>query len=134
MRRRMIATVLSLFVMLGVFAAEASAQGRGRGRGNAGFHSRAVVVDREFDRRDRWRVVIGNDRVFFGNDNRGRPPGWDRGRKVGWGNCDVPPGLAKKGGCRTTFFGRTTRQPRVIVVQPHRVQREPSIWVRIFGR
>lgn len=28
-----------------------------------------------------------------------RPPGWDRGRKVGWGDCDLPPGLAMKSGC-----------------------------------
>lgn len=25
-----------------------------------------------------------------------RPPGWDRGQKTGWGDLDVPPGLAKK--------------------------------------
>lgn len=26
-----------------------------------------------------------------------RPHGWDMGKKTGWGNKDVPPGLAKKG-------------------------------------
>jgi hypothetical protein len=26
-----------------------------------------------------------------------RPPGWDRGKKTGWGASNVPPGLAKKG-------------------------------------
>ena len=25
-------------------------------------------------------------------DDRGRPPGWSKGKKTGWGNCDVPPG------------------------------------------
>ena len=25
-----------------------------------------------------------------------RPHGWDMGKKTGWGNKDVPPGLAKK--------------------------------------
>jgi hypothetical protein len=30
--------------------------------------------------------------------NDHRPPGWDRGKKVGWGNCNVPPGQAKKAG------------------------------------
>jgi hypothetical protein len=25
-----------------------------------------------------------------------RPPGWDKGKKTGWGDSDVPPGLAKK--------------------------------------
>jgi hypothetical protein len=28
-----------------------------------------------------------------------RPAGWDKGKKTGWGNCDVPPGQAKKVGC-----------------------------------
>lgn len=27
----------------------------------------------------------------------GNPPGWNKGKKVGWGNNNVPPGLAKKG-------------------------------------
>jgi len=27
------------------------------------------------------------------------PPGWDKGKKTGWGDCDVPPGQAKKVGC-----------------------------------
>lgn len=27
------------------------------------------------------------------------PKGWEHGRKTGWGNCDVPPGQAKKQGC-----------------------------------
>lgn len=25
-----------------------------------------------------------------------RPPGWDKGKKTGWGDSDVPPGLEKK--------------------------------------
>ena len=25
-----------------------------------------------------------------------RPPGWDKGKKTGWGDSDVPPGHAKK--------------------------------------
>lgn len=28
--------------------------------------------------------------------NSDRPPGWNRGRKRGWDNGDVPPGLAKR--------------------------------------
>lgn len=31
-----------------------------------------------------------------------RPPGWDKGKKTGWGDCDVPPGQAKKQGCNST--------------------------------
>ena len=41
-----------------------------------------------------------------GPDNR--PPGWDQGGKKGWGDCDVPPGLAKKRGCNST--GYSTRE------------------------
>lgn len=28
-----------------------------------------------------------------------RPAGWDQGKKTGWGDCDAPPGQAKKEGC-----------------------------------
>lgn len=28
-----------------------------------------------------------------------RPPGWDKGKKTGWGDCNVPPRQAKKSGC-----------------------------------
>ena len=58
------------------------------------------------------RVVVVRDRFD------GRPYGWNRGRKVGWGNCDLPPGLAKKYGCRQNPFPRNRRIDRrpVIVV------------------
>ena len=40
-------------------------------------------------------------------DRDGRPPGWSRGQKTGWKNCGLPPGQAKKYGCRTyTYQGR----------------------------
>ncbi len=56
------------------------------------------------------RVIVVPDRF----DDR--PYGWSRGRKVGWGNCDLPPGLAKKYGCsnRNTIILRERpvyRQP-----------------------
>jgi len=28
----------------------------------------------------------------------GNPPGWSKGKKAGWGDSDMPPGLAKKEG------------------------------------
>jgi hypothetical protein len=35
------------------------------------------------------------------------PPGWSHGKKTGWGDCGMPPGQAKKYGCRTyTYQGR----------------------------
>src|SRR4051794_7269419 len=38
----------------------------------------------------------GHDRD---HDRDHRPAGWDKGKKKGWGDCDVPPGQAKKHGC-----------------------------------
>jgi hypothetical protein len=38
------------------------------------------------------------------SDGDGRPPGWSRGKKTGWGNCGLPPGQAKKYGCRTYVY------------------------------
>jgi Ni/Co efflux regulator RcnB len=55
--------------------------------------------DRDHDRDDHGRVA-----------NNGRPPGWDKGKKTGWGNCDVPPGQAKKQGCNSS----RTRRPIVV--------------------
>jgi hypothetical protein len=34
----------------------------------------------------------------------GRPPGWKRGKKTSWRNCGLPPGQAKKYGCRTYVY------------------------------
>jgi len=49
-----------------------------------------------------------------------RPPGWDRGRKTGWGACSFPPGQAKKIGCNSGFFtgGRNQPRPRPVLVIP----------------
>ena len=53
-------------------------------------------------------------------DRAQRPPGWDRGRKTGWGACSVPPGQAKKIGCNPGFFtgGRNQPRPRPVIVIP----------------
>ncbi len=93
------------------------AQGHGHGSGRAHGDAGAAVFRHDFDRHERGRVVIRDDRSFshhhFSNN---RPPGWDHGRKVGWGDCDVPPGQAKKMGCRNSFlFDRHPHRGRVIV-------------------
>ncbi len=96
---------LALVAALVLSALPGFGQGRGRGRGNAGrddgiFIGRGGIVIEPFER-------------------SGRPPGWDRGRKTGWGNCDVPPGLAKKEGCGNTILirrrGTVRRRPIVIL-------------------
>lgn len=74
----------------------------------------------------RGRVVIDTPRVIVvapGTSLAHRPPGWDHGRKVGWGNCDLPPGLAKKYGCGYGFLGRDRR-----------VYRRSGVVIRLPGR
>ena len=52
-----------------------------------------------------WHHREGYEYRAFGGDDR--PPGWSHGQKTGWGNCGLPPGQAKKYGCRTyTYQGR----------------------------
>jgi len=53
--------------------------------------------DRGWDRRDGYEYRVYGDR-------NNRPPGWSRGKKTGWGNCGLPPGQAKKDGCRTYMY------------------------------
>lgn len=103
-------------ISLGVSTGYAFAQGHGHGNGGwkGGDHDRGERFRRErhYDRermRDhrehraareefkehrhrsrRWAPVRESDH---------RPPGWDRGKKTGWRDCDVPPGQAKKAGC-----------------------------------
>ncbi len=55
---------------------------------------------------DRWERREGYEYRTY---ERGQvPPGWNKGRKTGWGNCGMPPGQAKKYGCRTySYNGRS---------------------------
>jgi len=90
----------------------------------------AEAGDHRFERRQVWvqqdripRVVVMPGAVtpweWRPVNSWGRPPGWDRGRKTGWGACGVPPGLAKKAGCGWTVFGNARSRPRrspVIVI------------------
>jgi hypothetical protein len=48
----------------------------------------------------RWEHSDGYEYRTFG-DRDERPPGWSRGKKTGWENCGLPPGQAKKYGCRS---------------------------------
>lgn len=119
MRARLFTTGAALLMLLTLAATPALARGRGhRGR----TASRAMVMvapQRDFDserfdraRRDRTtRVVFYGDRFSSAQ----RPPGWNRGRKTGWGSCDLPPGLAKKYGCHQSFILRS-RLPRTDAV------------------
>ncbi len=48
------------------------------------------------EQRERWER---ERRARWQREHERRPPGWDHGRKTGWGDCDVPPGQARKSGC-----------------------------------
>jgi hypothetical protein len=99
-------------LIAGITASQPSmAQGRGhafaRSR-DARFELRVRNDDRVIVQRPRRTVIFADFRT-----RSNRPPGWDRGRKVGWGNCDVPPGLAKKFGCSGFAFRDHDRFRRI---------------------
>jgi len=92
-------------------AAPALAHDRGRGKHKGKHKSHAV---RHWDSRHRDRIVFvrphaarSRNVVIFHNRFDGRPYGWSRGRKTGWGHCNLPPGQAKKYGCSPAFLRRS---------------------------
>ena len=64
--------------------------------------------------RDHWRggrgtvVIVAPNRNFDRYDGW-RYGGWDRGYRVGWRGCDLPPGLARRYGC---YKGSVVLVPR----------------------
>ena len=121
MRLRLLPIALVLLAFTVLAALPASARHRDRRFNDR--RTRVIVVDRSprasfFPDRgffvDRSPRVLVRDRGFAG-----RPHGWNRGRKVGWGNCDLPPGLAKKYGCRSNFRNDNRRvNQRPVIVLP----------------
>ena len=79
-------------------------------------------VDRDDDDRN-WERREGYEYRTYG-DRDERPPGWSHGKKTGWKNCGLPPGQAKKYGCRTyTYEGRPhyyyqDERGRIVVRRP----------------
>jgi hypothetical protein len=89
---------------------------RGDDRGHRGDRDDHRRVDRDdhrrVDRGDHRRGDRDDDRwerrgryEYRAYDRGGRPPGWARGRKVGWGYCGLPPGQARKYGCWSYLYG-----------------------------
>ncbi len=74
---------------------------RDREHAGGGWHAngnRAAAWHGRNDNRGRdanW----GRGYSGWGWQNANQPPGWSHGRKTGWGDCNVPPGQAKKYGC-----------------------------------
>ncbi len=123
MRTRWLA-ILALIAALGLFTSTASAQGKGKGKAKGKGHA-AATYERDADG---WERHDKYDLRTFGA-REGTPPGWSKGNKTGWGDCGLPPGQAKKYGCRTYVYdgrryyyyrdnaGRmVVRRPRVDIV------------------
>jgi hypothetical protein len=92
--------VLALIAALGLFIPLASAnQGKGKGKAKGKAHAADTYerTDDGWERHDRYDMRI------YGT-NEGRPPGWAKGNKTGWGDCGLPPGQAKKYGCRSYVY------------------------------
>jgi hypothetical protein len=97
MSKRIVTSFLALVFCAVMATGSAWAQGRGHGRGMSAANSgwRSNDMDRDMWGSRDWRG--DRDRWTFGSNDR--PRGWDMGKKTGWGDCDVPPGQAKKVGC-----------------------------------
>jgi hypothetical protein len=54
-----------------------------------------------FERERRERERIERERHERFERAHANPPGWSKGKKTGWGDCDLPPGQAKKYGCHS---------------------------------
>ena len=92
---------LAIFaVALGLSTPAVMADRDDKGRGHGHKHG-----NKHFDRDDDrgWERREGYEYRTYG-DREGRPPGWSHGRKTGWGNCGLPPGQAKKYGCRSYVY------------------------------
>ena len=138
MHRKLMPTASALIALYLLGSAPLQAMNRGRAQGHqkqvaahrqANPHPAGVFINLEerWRERDRRGVVVVFPRIDLdGRD--GRPPGWDRGRKLGWGDCDVPPGLAKKVGCYNRFFDR-----RVILTPRNRRNRGVVISIPFVG-
>jgi Ni/Co efflux regulator RcnB len=80
---------LSLALSTGAMAKDHDEHGKGKGHEHKAAHH-----DRDDDR---WESRDGWEYHRFEGDHR--PPGWSQGKKVGWKDCGLPPGQAKKYGC-----------------------------------
>lgn len=101
-------------------------QGNGKGKGNPHKEQsfdRNDGDDGDHDGNDRWERRGDYEYRVYG-EHEGVPPGWNKGRKTGWGNCGMPPGQAKKYGCRNyQYEGRDysyyhDERGRIVVRRP----------------
>ncbi len=116
MGRRFIAMLALLGALLMAAPGARADKGKGKGKEKKSPHAAQVADDRGWERRGGYEY-----RTYSGGE---RPPGWSQGKKTGWGDCDLPPGQAKKYGCRTYVYqGRhhyyyQDEKGRIIVRRP----------------
>jgi hypothetical protein len=88
---------LALSLSTSAFAGQGNGHGNGNGHGKSNSHSAQRDNDHDRDDHGRWETRNGWE---YRSYERGQtPPGWSKGKKTGWGNCNLPPGQAKKYGC-----------------------------------
>lgn len=108
MTRKWVAAATVLMCIVMGTSATAKDQGRGKGMGK---HEGARWEHR--DRDIRWE-----------RDRSRRPAGWSKGKKKGWGNCNLPPGQAKKQGCNGHYRSRD----RVVIFRDRDRDRRTGGW------
>ncbi len=102
MRRRSL-VILILVIALGLFmptllAGQGKGKEKSKGKGKPQAAARYERTADGWERHDRYDM-----RIY--RPQEGRPPGWEKGNKVGWRDCGLPPGQAKKyGGCRAYVY------------------------------
>lgn len=129
--------VAALFVAcIALLGTTALAQGKGNGKGRGNDHHAQGMSkheDHDNQRAERGNVWERHDKyeVRTYREHDGMPPGWSRGKKVGWGDCGVPPGHAKKGECRSYIYeGRRYYYYRTEL--GHIVVRRPIVNISIY--
>lgn len=99
MSKRLIVTLTLAISLLFSVSALIADDDHGHGNGN-GHGNKHHDDDQGWEKRDKYEY-----RTYAVSGPH--PPGWSQGKKTGWDNCGMPPGQAKKYGCRTyTYEGR----------------------------
>ncbi len=99
MRTRLFVILALVAALTLIFTTLVAGQGKGKAKGKSKAHpaGRYEQTADGWERHDRYDMRIYDAR-------EGRPPGWSEGKKTGWRDCGLPPGQAKKYGCRTYVY------------------------------
>ena len=107
MRVARIFALVAAAVLIATLPAMAQGRGKGHGKGKGNPHAAARSEQHAAARYemsdDGWERHDNYDLRIFRPDE-GVPPGWSKGNKTGWRDCGLPPGQAKKYGCRSYVY------------------------------